>query len=376
MTTYIQPFCVYLTVYSGSKLPPFYIGSGTTQKLMRQKNPYRGTVASDLYENIWKLELKQNPQLFKTIIVSYHFDRKEAYSKEESLQRALNVIHNPMYINQSYANGGFSMSGKTHNIETRKKMKISAENRPYPSTETINLLREANENKCTMYDTILCEFVRADLSDNDTQDKIKTKQYIGAGRMRDLSSRTKTSKSLENRVHYHNIETGKRIFIKNTEVAPFGFVPGLPPEVGKHMKKLLTDSKIYHNTTGDQTRVLVNELPPDGYTLGRINFGLAGNYFDSHKIGIDIRTKQRVSTPKHSYESKFVVSYNTKTILSYKSYKCTSVIKFKNLLDSYNINFTVNKLNMIKVKKVISDNIHVAALSIDEYTFDESDIWI
>jgi hypothetical protein len=376
MTTYIQPFCVYLTVYSGNKLPPFYIGSGTTQKIMRRKNPYRGTVASDLYEDMWKLELKQNPQLFKTIIISYHLDRKEAYSKEESFQRTLDVIHNPMYINQSYANGGFSMSGKTHSIETRKKMKISAENRPYPSDYTISLLREINKNTCVMYDTILCKFIKVYLLDNDTQDKIKTKQYIGAGCMRDSTSRAKTSKSLENRIHYHNVDTGARIFIKNTEVAPAGFVPGVPPEVGEHLSELLIDSKIYHNTTGDQIRVLANELPPDGYTLGRINFGLAGNYFTSHKMGIDIRTKQMGSVPKNSCESKFILPHSTKTILSYKSYKCVNVTKFKNLLDEHNINFTENKLNMIKVKRVISDNIHVTSISVGDYIFIESDIWI
>lgn len=49
-------YCVYLTIYSGSKLPPFYIGSGTLDKILNKG--YRGSVTSKQFKKIWSQELK------------------------------------------------------------------------------------------------------------------------------------------------------------------------------------------------------------------------------------------------------------------------------------------------------------------------------
>lgn len=72
-------YCTYLTVYYGNKLPSFYIGSTSVKNIQKG---YRGTVSSLEYKSVWKLELKHNPQLFKTIILSTHYTRKEAFIKE------------------------------------------------------------------------------------------------------------------------------------------------------------------------------------------------------------------------------------------------------------------------------------------------------
>jgi len=105
-------FCVYLTCYSGNKLPQFYIGSTSIKKIL---NGYRGSVSSKTYKEIWKKELKENPNLFKTKIISYHSDRTSATIKENKLQILLGVVLSPLYINQSNAipNGiyGQSMCG-------------------------------------------------------------------------------------------------------------------------------------------------------------------------------------------------------------------------------------------------------------------------
>lgn len=108
-------YCVYLTSYSGNLLPPFYIGS---TNISRINSGYKGSVTSKRYSGVWKREIKENPHLFKTIIISKHLERKEALAKEYKLQKALNVVKNVLYINQSLAteNGFFGMdtSGKNH----------------------------------------------------------------------------------------------------------------------------------------------------------------------------------------------------------------------------------------------------------------------
>jgi len=93
-------YCVYLTIYRGNKLPPFYIGSSSVRKVARG---YRGSVTSKEYKNIWLSELKLNPQLFSSIIIASFSTRQEAYDKEDCIQRTLQVIRNPLYINRSYA---------------------------------------------------------------------------------------------------------------------------------------------------------------------------------------------------------------------------------------------------------------------------------
>jgi hypothetical protein len=105
-------YCVYLTTYRGNKLPPFYIGSSSIDRITKG---YHGSVLSKKYSDIWKTELRINPHLFKTQIISKHTNRKEALAKENYIQKTLNVIKSPLYINQAIAqiNGyaGHDVSG-------------------------------------------------------------------------------------------------------------------------------------------------------------------------------------------------------------------------------------------------------------------------
>lgn len=115
-------FCVYLTIYAGNKLPPFYIGSSNINNICAG---YCGSVKSRRYGNMWKCELANNRKLFKTKIISVHLTREEAFLKEEKLHRQLKVITNTMYINMTYANRRFcTIDG--HSPETCAK--ISAAN--------------------------------------------------------------------------------------------------------------------------------------------------------------------------------------------------------------------------------------------------------
>lgn len=111
--TNLDEFCTYITFYSGNKLPPFYIGSTSIANI---KTGYRGSVSSKKYKKIWNDELKLNPHLFKTTIISYHTTRKDALSKELYYQESLKVVDSSMYINLATAQKdgcfGNSIKGK------------------------------------------------------------------------------------------------------------------------------------------------------------------------------------------------------------------------------------------------------------------------
>lgn len=149
-------YCVYLTTYFGNKLPLFYIGSTQTDKI-KTKN-YRGSVTSLRYKNVWEIEIKNNPHLFKTRIISFHDNRKEALEKEYKLQKILNVVKSELYINQSLAskNGFFGMDikGKKMSNETKEKLrnanfgkKASAETKAKMSKASLGKFKSEEHRK-------------------------------------------------------------------------------------------------------------------------------------------------------------------------------------------------------------------------------------
>jgi len=153
-------YCTYITFYRGNKLPPFYIGSTSVEKI---NNGYHGSVGSKEYKAIWKSELKENPHLFKTKILSTHGDRKDALIKEEKFQKSLNVVRSTMYINKSLAtiNGFFGMKvpkeyhhsfGSTEWNEERKVSHGEKRSKYFKSNKVIwvykdNLSKHTTKNK-------------------------------------------------------------------------------------------------------------------------------------------------------------------------------------------------------------------------------------
>lgn len=107
-------FCVYLTIYSGNKLPPFYIGSSSIKKV---KSGYHGSPTSRKYGEIFHKELNNNPNLFKTIILYKFYSRKNATYHERLLQIQFNVVKSDQFINMSLAkyNGCFGMDTSGEN---------------------------------------------------------------------------------------------------------------------------------------------------------------------------------------------------------------------------------------------------------------------
>jgi len=93
-------YCVYITTYSGDKLPSKYIGSSSTTRLERG---YRGTVSSKRHKSIWRSELMDNPHLFNTNILETFHTRQEATARELELQLAWDVVGSSEWINEGYA---------------------------------------------------------------------------------------------------------------------------------------------------------------------------------------------------------------------------------------------------------------------------------
>lgn len=163
---YQKIYCVYLTTYRGNKLPPFYIGSTSLDKIQKG---YRGSVSSKQYKNIWNEELKNNPHLFHTKVISKFDTQKESIARELFLHIQLCVVKNDLYMNKSEArkNGFFGtkvygkdhpsfgkprtdvhqkgMLGKKHTEETKKNMSLARQGRTKkPHTdETKLIMREA-----------------------------------------------------------------------------------------------------------------------------------------------------------------------------------------------------------------------------------------
>lgn len=138
-------YAVYLTIYNGEMLPPFYIGSTSLDKLNRG---YCGSVSSREYKTLWKAALKQEPENFDTIVISEHNTRKEALDAECDLQRKLDVVKSPLFVNKAIAtlhprNSGKgrkmsaktlaaiikSRTGSTHTDEAKLKMSIASQKR-------------------------------------------------------------------------------------------------------------------------------------------------------------------------------------------------------------------------------------------------------
>lgn len=137
---------VYLTYYKGDKLPKWYIGSSSEEKI---KNGYNGSIKSKKFKDIYKSEQTNNKHLFKTRILSCHCTRKEALTEELRLQQLHKVVKNELYMNESYAtiNGFFGrdvagsnnpMYGKIVSKETKLKIGATNKNKKWSEEQKSN----------------------------------------------------------------------------------------------------------------------------------------------------------------------------------------------------------------------------------------------
>lgn len=99
-------YCVYITTYSGDKLPKYYVGSSSVDNV---KNGYTGSVKSKRWKALWESENRDNPELFHVDIISTHNTREEALAAELLFQTENNVVMSDSWANLSLAtvNGFF-----------------------------------------------------------------------------------------------------------------------------------------------------------------------------------------------------------------------------------------------------------------------------
>lgn len=122
----ILKYCTYITFYRGNKLPPFYIGSSSMEKI---ENGYRGSVVSKRYQLTWRSEIRNSPHLFKTVVISRHSTRKEATAKETKILRILKAHINPLYINMNISGYYFTpLKGKDNPAYGTKRPDLTRNN--------------------------------------------------------------------------------------------------------------------------------------------------------------------------------------------------------------------------------------------------------
>lgn len=121
-------YCVYLTTYNGTKLPPNYIGSSTVERV--ESGEYFGSVCSKKWRSIFEQELIENKHLFSVQILSKHSTRKEATAEEWRQQVSNDVVKSNKFFNEAVAalNGSFGrdVSGASNPMYGRKRPDASA----------------------------------------------------------------------------------------------------------------------------------------------------------------------------------------------------------------------------------------------------------
>jgi len=133
-------FAVYLTVYLGNRLPPFYIGSAPIKRLLKG---YRGSASSARYGALWKEELKLHPELFVTFAIPEQVANTatEILNLELAWQQAFNVVDNPLFVNQCFAKAGFCSTSYTAKKAAATRKKNGTDKR---SKETKSKISKAN----------------------------------------------------------------------------------------------------------------------------------------------------------------------------------------------------------------------------------------
>jgi len=181
-----KEYCIYLTYYMGDKLPPFYFGSGTINKIIN--NGYNGSVSSRQYKNIWDKERKDNPHLFKTRILKKFWRRSMATTAEFHYQKKHNLIYNELYMNKALAIKWYKINN-SFDEKHRNNLRLSHLGKVHCRDKEGNSLTVNKEEFYNNNDLISINLNR--VVTQDTKNKI-SKSNIG----RKLSEETKIKQSI------------------------------------------------------------------------------------------------------------------------------------------------------------------------------------
>lgn len=171
-------FCTYITFYSGNKLPPFYIGWSSIENI---EAGYKGSVSSMKYKKIWENEIKDNPGLFKTKILTTHNSKAEAKKREWLFLRKFKVHKNPLYINMAIQGESFQFdrTGIKFSSSTIELMRIKNAGRTH-TPETKLKISKGNSGKIRSDSTkkLIGSYHRGKIETNETRLK-KSLSHIG-----------------------------------------------------------------------------------------------------------------------------------------------------------------------------------------------------
>lgn len=130
-------FVCYKTTYHGDKIPRYYIGSTSLAKI---ESGYKGSVVSKKWRDVFKEEIKNNPDLFDVEVLTFHETREGALLKELELHLEYDVVKSPEFFNESTATPkgmfGRDVSGKNNPMFGRKH-----------SDSSRNIMREKRGNE-------------------------------------------------------------------------------------------------------------------------------------------------------------------------------------------------------------------------------------
>lgn len=87
-------YSTFITIYSGNKLPPFFIGYCKTDQI------YSGFHGCPTDDTDWQLELQKNNSLFKTKIIKSFDTEKQAINYTNRLLIYFKCGNNPMLANK------------------------------------------------------------------------------------------------------------------------------------------------------------------------------------------------------------------------------------------------------------------------------------
>lgn len=129
-------FCVYVTTYEGTRMPRFYVGSTSIERIVKG---YCGSVRSKKWKYIWDCELRDNPHLFEVKIIREFETRVEATHFELEYQKQNNVVRSIDWINEGYAQpGGYAgrdVTGKNNPNFGGQHTRVWIENNPEKASE-------------------------------------------------------------------------------------------------------------------------------------------------------------------------------------------------------------------------------------------------
>lgn len=196
-------FCVYLTVYSGLKIPPFYIGSTSLVKL---QEGYCGSVSSKKYRALFNEEKRDNRELFTTNVLSLHATRKEALQAEWVVQNELGVVQKSQFMNMALAcAGGCAGMDVRGELNPRYGCTVSEDVR--------EKISKANLGFVTTYDTETCKYVEVDSQTfwGDRQ-RYRGVSQSQAGKDKIAASTSETMKALvDEGAHWFQTDAHKKL---------------------------------------------------------------------------------------------------------------------------------------------------------------------